>query len=79
MIPTQQRQQATLARRIAKERDKAERALWHVSNREFDCEDAIHEYTTAQRCPYLRCSTAISQADTPTEQLHSPKQTYSAR
>jgi transposase len=41
--PSQQRQQATLARRIAKERDKAERALWHLSNREFDCEDAIHK------------------------------------
>jgi len=41
--PTQQRQQATLARRIAKERDQAQRALWHLSNREFDCEDAIHK------------------------------------
>jgi transposase len=41
--PTQQRQQATLERRIGKERDQAQRALWHLSNREFDCEDAIHK------------------------------------
>jgi transposase len=41
--PTRQRQQATLERRLAKEREKAERALWHLSNREFDCEDAIHK------------------------------------
>jgi len=40
--PTRQRQQITLERRIARERDTAERALWHLSNREFDCEDAIH-------------------------------------
>jgi transposase len=41
--PSRQGQQATLERRIVKERDKAERALWHLSNREFDCEDAIHK------------------------------------
>jgi transposase len=41
--PTRQHQQTTLERRIAKERDQAERALWHLSNREFDCEDAIHK------------------------------------
>ena len=41
--PTRQRQQATLARRMAKERDQAERALWHLSHRQFDCEDAIHQ------------------------------------
>lgn len=45
--PSRQGQQATLERRIAKERDKAERALWHLSNREFDCEDAIHKALAA--------------------------------
>lgn len=45
--PTRQREQATLERRIAKEREQAERALWHLSNRQFECEDAIHQALAA--------------------------------
>jgi len=41
--PTRQRQQATLERRIAKEYDQAQQAVWHLSHREFDCEDALQQ------------------------------------
>jgi len=46
---SRQSQQATLDRRIAKEREQAERALWHLSKREFECEDAIHKALTPLR------------------------------
>jgi transposase len=45
--PTLHRQQATLERRIAKEREQAERTLWHLSNHQFACEDAIHQALAA--------------------------------
>ena len=73
--PTRKRQQATLQKRVEKERERAQKALQRLMNKDYGCADAVHKAVKAVQKKWryhdvtltIRTETRYLQPGRPTE------------